>query len=217
MLWLISNILNFILNVVVNYLTRRNLWVYHALWPPDEFCLTSIWSGRLQSTVKTGKSLKWGRVVQHHTLTITEPHLLFAIITYAHVFDELTFATCGSSPPSWNFEQVHPVGQLEQWSCEHRGGYNPDWKNQYPWLLSVFEICGLLCELCQCYGVKQRSSVGTWVLKPCTLLHKDVIERHNQSNLYKEALDHEATRLSIVRHGDIQQAFQHTRHGKRYC
>lgn len=28
--------------------------------------------------------------------------------------------------------------------------------------------------------------------KPCTLLCKDVIERHIQSNMHKEALDHEA-------------------------
>lgn len=54
----------------------------------------------------------------------------------------------------------------------------------------------------------QRSGAGTWVSKPCTVLRKDVIDRHNQSNMHKEVLDREATQLSVERHGGIQQAFQ---------
>ena len=98
--------------------------------------------------------------------------------------------------------------------AKHREGYNPEWKNQYPWLLPVSDdddprdICGLFCELCQRYKVTQRSGAGTWVSTPCTILRKDVIERHNKSNMHKEALDREATRLSVVRHGGIQQAFE---------
>ena len=98
--------------------------------------------------------------------------------------------------------------------AKHREGYNADWKEQYMWLLSVAdrdkpeEICGLLCQLCQRHKMTQRSGAGTWVSKPCTVLHKDVIDCHSQSNMHKEAVECEATRLSVECHGGLQQAFQ---------
>ena len=97
---------------------------------------------------------------------------------------------------------------------KHREGCNADWKDQYTWLLPVAdrdeptEICGLLCELCQHHKVTQRSGAGTWVSKPCTVLRKDMIDRHSQSVMHKQAIECEATRLSVARHGGIQQAFQ---------
>lgn len=56
----------------------------------------------------------------------------------------------------------------------------------------------------------QRGGTGTWSVKPCIVLRKDMIQRHADSNMHKEALDCEATRvrLSVERHGGIQQAFQ---------
>ena len=35
-----------------------------------------------------------------------------------------------------------------------------------------------------------------------------MIQRHADSSMHKEALDHDSTRLSVLRHGGIQQAFQ---------
>ena len=46
-----------------------------------------------------------------------------------------------------------------------------------------------------------------WVSKP--LLRKDAIDCHCQSNMHKEALDRETTRLSVERYGGIEQAFMH--------
>lgn len=98
--------------------------------------------------------------------------------------------------------------------AKHREGYKADWKDQYTWLVLVAdsdkpkEICGLLCGLCQRHKLTQRSGAGTWVSKPCTVLRKDMIDRHSQSAMHKEALEREATRLSVKRHGGIQQAFQ---------
>ena len=99
-------------------------------------------------------------------------------------------------------------------TSKHLEGYNPDWKEQYAWLLPVVDrdapgtICGLLCELCQRYKIVQRSSAGTWSFKPCTVLLKDMIQRHADSSMHKEALDRKSTRLSVLRQGGIQQAFQ---------
>ena len=87
-------------------------------------------------------------------------------------------------------------------------------KDQYAWLIPVAdhdeptEISGLLCELCQCYKVTQRSEAGMWVSKPCTVLRKDMIDHHSQSIMHKQAMNCEATRLGIKHHGGIQQAFQ---------
>ena len=98
--------------------------------------------------------------------------------------------------------------------AKHREGYNSDWKEQYPWLVPVVdrdkpeEIFGLLCGLCQRHKMTQRSGAGTWVSKPCTVLCKDMIDRHSKSVMHKEALERETTRLSVERHGGIQQAFQ---------
>ena len=97
---------------------------------------------------------------------------------------------------------------------KHLEGYNPDWKEQYPWLLPVVDrdepgsICGLMCELCQRYNIVQRSGAGTWSVKPCSVLRKDMIQRHADSAMHKEAVEREATMLSVERHGGIQQAFQ---------
>ena len=82
-----------------------------------------------------------------------------------------------------------------------------------PWLLPVAdhdepgEICNLLCSLCLQHKVTQRSGAGTLVSKLCAVLLKDVIDCHSQSNMLKEALYREATRLSIMRHGGIEHAF----------
>ena len=101
---------------------------------------------------------------------------------------------------------------------KHREGYNGGWKKQYPRLLSVAdhdspgEICSLLCELCQRYKATQRSGAKTWVSKLCTLLRKNVIVRHCQSNMHKEALDRETMRLRVEHHGGIEQAFQRQVH-----
>ena len=98
--------------------------------------------------------------------------------------------------------------------AKHREGYNADWKEQYTWLIPVAncdkpkEICGLLCGLCQRHKVTQRSGAGTWVSKPCTVLGKDMINGHGQSNMHKETMECETIRLTIERNGGIQQAFQ---------
>ena len=54
----------------------------------------------------------------------------------------------------------------------------------------------------------QRSGAGTWVSKTCTVLRKDMINHHSQSIMHKQAMECEATRLSVKHHGGLQQAFQ---------
>ena len=77
------------------------------------------------------------------------------------------------------------------------------------WYLLLIAITRrLLCGLCQRHKVTQRSGAGMWISKPCTILHKDMIDRHSQSNMHKEAMEREAIWLSVEHHGGIQQAFQ---------
>ena len=40
------------------------------------------------------------------------------------------------------------------------------------------------------------------------MLHKDMIDRHSQSIMHKQAMECEPTRLSVKHHGGIQQPFQ---------
>ena len=54
----------------------------------------------------------------------------------------------------------------------------------------------------------ERSGAGTWSVKPCSVLRKNMIQCHVDSAMHKEAVEHEATRLSVERHSGIQQAFQ---------
>ena len=40
--------------------------------------------------------------------------------------------------------------------------------------LNSENVCGLMCELCQSYKTMQKLFTGTWTVKPCTVLRKDV-------------------------------------------
>ncbi len=55
--------------------------------------------------------------------------------------------------------------------------------------------------------MKQKRDMG---VSPCTVLRKDVIDRHCKFVMHSEAFKHEATRLSAVQKGGIEQAFQKT-------
>ena len=101
---------------------------------------------------------------------------------------------------------------------KHRVGYNPSWSDDYPWHLPVYDVdsegsespgtvVGLLCSLCKRHQMKQRNNVGTWTEKPCSLLRRDVLQRHKESKMHQEAEEIEAARLSSQRDGGIRQAF----------
>ena len=68
-------------------------------------------------------------------------------------------------------------------------------------------VHGLLCTLCKRHNAKQRNCSGIWTDKPCTQLRKDVLQRHSQTTMHKEAQQLEATRLASERDGGIRQAF----------
>jgi len=75
--------------------------------------------------------------------------------------------------------------------AKHRLGYDSCWQTDYPWHIPVYDnddddddektVIGVLCALCKHYSVKQRNKSGTWTEKPCTLLRKDLLQRHKTS------------------------------------
>ena len=95
---------------------------------------------------------------------------------------------------------------------KHKVGYSISWKEDFPWHIPVYDragstVTGLLCSLCKQHNTKQRNSVGTWTDKPCNLLRRDIIQRHKDSKMHKEAEELEAARLASQKDGGIRQAF----------
>ena len=86
----------------------------------------------------------------------------------------------------------------------HKIGYNPNWKTDFPWHIPVYgssssdsdgSVVGLLCSTCKLHRTKQRNNAGNWTDLPCKSLRRDVLQRHNESSMHKEALEQENTRL----------------------
>ena len=104
-------------------------------------------------------------------------------------------------------------------SSKHKEGYSASWKKDFPWHIPVYtsgsadsetspgNVVGLLCSLCKHHQTKQRNNVGTWTEKPCTLLRRDILQRHKVSDMHKLAEEKEAARLASRMDGGIRQAF----------
>ena len=97
-------------------------------------------------------------------------------------------------------------------TSKHKIGYNASWREDFPWHIPVYDaagstVTGLLCFLCKQHQTKQRNSAGTWTEKTCGLLRRDIIQRHKDSKMHKEAEELEATRLVSQRDGGVRQAF----------
>ena len=64
-------------------------------------------------------------------------------------------------------EQVPPKRRREEVGNKHRqSGYDPKWKEKYPWIIYV-EGEGLYCKWCQKHNAVARNKQGTWTTKPC--------------------------------------------------
>ncbi len=92
----------------------------------------------------------------------------------------------------------------------HRVGYDSSWEREFPWHQPVFDasnttVEGLLCNICKRHRTGQRNKAGTWSTKPCTLLRRDILQRHKRSLMHKEAEEMEATRLASKKDGGISQ------------
>ncbi len=92
----------------------------------------------------------------------------------------------------------------------HRVGYDSSWEREFPWHQPVFDtsnttVEGLLCNICKQHRTGQRNKAGTWSTKPCTLLRRDILQRHKRSLMHKEAEEMEATRLASKKDGGIRQ------------
>ena len=96
--------------------------------------------------------------------------------------------------------------------AKHRVGYDSSWQKEYPWHIPVYgsdetTVIGVLYALCKQHNVQQRNKSGTWTEKPCTLLRKDLLQRHKTSSMHKEAEQRETARQASQRDGGIRQAF----------
>ena len=98
----------------------------------------------------------------------------------------------------------------------HKIGYNPTWKTDFPWHIPVYgssdsdsdgSVVGLLCSTCKLHRTKQRNNAGNWTDLPRKSLRRDVLQRHKESSMHKEALEQGNTRLASERDGGIRQAF----------
>ena len=100
---------------------------------------------------------------------------------------------------------------------KHKNGYNPDWKVDFPWHVPVNDSSDseatatggivLFCSICKRHRTKQKNNAGNWTARPCKNLRRDVLQRHRESSMHREAQELESTRLASERDGGIRQAF----------
>ena len=99
---------------------------------------------------------------------------------------------------------------LETSAAKCKVGYCATWKQDFTWHEPVNAAAGtvvaVLCSLCKRHHRRQRNKVGTWSEKPCTLLRKDILQRHKESSTHREAELLETARLASKKDGGIKQA-----------
>ena len=70
------------------------------------------------------------------------------------------------------------------------------------------KIVGVLCKLCCKHGSSQHNHAGTWVNKPLSCIRNDMLKRHGESVMHRNAKDHETTLAQSQRNGGIRMAFE---------
>ena len=90
--------------------------------------------------------------------------------------------------------------------AKHREGYNVDWNSTHGSYLLPIAINQrkfvVFCVNSASVKVTRKRGAGTWVSKPCTVLRKDMIDHHGQSNMHEEAIECKARQLwNMKQHG----------------
>ena len=96
----------------------------------------------------------------------------------------------------------------------HKEGWDPSFAVSYPWALPVEDrdepgkVIGVLCKLCRKHGKHQHNHAGTWTDKPLSCIRKDILKRHGESVMHRDAQDRELTLVQSQRDGGIRMAFE---------
>ena len=97
-------------------------------------------------------------------------------------------------------------------TSKHKVGYNDSWKEDFPFpsmtprgVLS--QVCSVLCVSSTKRNSGTAREHGQRSLADSGLLRRDIIQRHKDSKMHKEAEELEATRLASQKDGGLRQAF----------
>ena len=99
-------------------------------------------------------------------------------------------------------------------SGRHKEGWDPSFSVSYPWALPVEDrdepgkIIGVLCKLCRKHGKHQHNHAGTWTDKPLSCIRKDILKRHGESVMHRDAQDRELALVQSQRDGGVRMAFE---------
>lgn len=92
----------------------------------------------------------------------------------------------------------------------HRITFNPEWTEKRPWLVCKEEISNdghsysvMFCELCQKWNTKGANGSMVWNTIGCSSLRLDVVVKHEQSIMHKQAVSNE-----LRTEADIDSAFE---------
>ena len=105
-------------------------------------------------------------------------------------------------------------GPSKKQASGHKEGWDPEFSTIFPWAQPVEDrddagkIIGVLCKLCPKHGREQHNRVGTWTVKPCSYIRKDILKRHSNSVMHQDAVDRELTVSQSQRDGGIRMAFE---------
>ena len=89
-----------------------------------------------------------------------------------------------------------------------QGQYDPRWEMKYDWVYPSDDGKGMFCKLCKRFNThNERNTSAIFNLSPCVSLRKDVLARHADSNMHKQAVRQEHERLAAEASDGIEQAF----------
>ena len=86
-------------------------------------------------------------------------------------------------------------------SKTRRTGIDPDWNEDFPWMVSVEGGTGMLCSLCHKHSrcpKKSADEKAVWTDVPCRLIARQALVKHGQSESHTDAMKMEAA-LSSAR------------------
>lgn len=90
-------------------------------------------------------------------------------------------------------------------------GIDPEWNEDFPWMLSVEDGTGMLCSLCRKHSRRPKKSVvgkAVWTDTPCRSITRQALVKHSRSESHTDAVKLEAALGSARTEGGIERAFQ---------
>ena len=90
--------------------------------------------------------------------------------------------------------------------------YDPSWKEKYPWMEYNSILKGMVCTVCEVFGIVPLQAKGVWVTRAVDNWTKapERLKKHDESEWHLAALEKRMLSLSAEQHGSVMEKIAKT-------